>query len=130
MKSALTKRQTEAYTFIRKYIKAHSMAPTFQEIADGLSMSSKADAYAIVNRLEIRGYITRAVGQARSMAITPDDKDEVDRLKIIRDAAATFVSVQETLRENFNADQASESTTRSSERVGAAFNNLRDILRD
>ena len=44
--------------FIRAYIKLHGMAPSYQTIALGLGMKSKANIHRIVHRLQDDGLLT------------------------------------------------------------------------
>jgi SOS-response transcriptional repressor LexA len=44
--------------FIRAYIKFHGMAPSYQTIATGLGMKSKANIHRIVHLLEEEGLLT------------------------------------------------------------------------
>ena len=44
--------------FIRAYIKFHGMAPSYQTIATGVGMKSKANIHRIVHKLEEDGHLT------------------------------------------------------------------------
>lgn len=44
--------------FIRAYIKFHGMAPSYQTIATGIGMKSKANIHRIVHRLQAEGLLT------------------------------------------------------------------------
>jgi SOS-response transcriptional repressor LexA len=44
--------------FIRAYIKLHGMAPSYQTIASGMGMKSKANIFRIVHKLQDEGHLT------------------------------------------------------------------------
>jgi SOS-response transcriptional repressor LexA len=44
--------------FIRAYIKFHGISPSYQTIASGLGMKSKANIHRIVHRLEEDGLLS------------------------------------------------------------------------
>ena len=129
MKYALTKRQSEAYAFIRTYVKEKGMSPTYEEIASALGLSSRSQSHDVVRRLQARGYITYLKGQGRSITIVTDDMRDEHHLRAVKDAATTFLDTQEHFRSEFDKDQTSESTLALSARVSEAFENLRQILK-
>ena len=129
MKYALTKRQAESYAFIRTYIKDKGVAPSYGDIAKGLNFSSRSEVYDMIKRLEGRGYIARLKGKPRSIIIVTDDLDEINLLRMIRDAANTFVTVQEDFRAKFDEDQTSESTLAAGARVSSSFDNLKQLVK-
>ena len=43
--------------FIRAYIKFHGMAPSYQTIASGIGMKSKANIHRIVHKLQDEGLL-------------------------------------------------------------------------
>lgn len=69
MQGGLTHQQLKALNFIKEYTRdTGGVSPTYQEIASGLGLSSKAGVYRIVNGLEARGRISRS-GCARSIMV-------------------------------------------------------------
>jgi SOS-response transcriptional repressor LexA len=44
--------------FIRAYIKLYGMAPSYQTIASGLGMKSKANIHRIIHLLQDEGHLT------------------------------------------------------------------------
>ena len=44
--------------FIRAYIKFHGMAPSYQTIAKGMGLNSKANIHRIVHKLQEDGLLT------------------------------------------------------------------------
>jgi len=130
MKFALTKRQSEAYTFIRTYVKEKGMAPSYKEIASAMGLSSRSQSHDVVRRLQARGYITHLKGQGRSITIVTDDiRDEQD-LRAIKSAAALFIQTQEKFRFEFDEDQTSESTLALGARVSKTFNDLKILVEE
>jgi DNA-binding MarR family transcriptional regulator len=65
----LTPRQSDALRFIREYLTANGITPTYDEIAPGIGLRSKAGVHRLVSALEERGHITRMPGRARSIAL-------------------------------------------------------------
>ena len=129
MKHALTTRQAQVFDVIRKYIKHNGRSPSYQDICAGSGLSSKSEAYDIVKRLERRGHITRLIGKARSIALVPDERDEILLLRVIRDAANTFVNVQENYRRSFDTDPHNPDTLALGVRVGSALKELKQLVR-
>lgn len=69
MTAALTKRQREAFDFIRGYIADNGISPTMGEINVGLGLRSRSGVLKLINRLVDRGAITKMDGRARSIAV-------------------------------------------------------------
>lgn len=53
----MTKRMRDALSFINGYIVEHCIAPSMQEIADGLGLKSKDSACRLMRQFEERGII-------------------------------------------------------------------------
>jgi len=128
MKHALTKRQTEALTFIRMFIKEKLYAPTIQEIADALGYANRGAAAQLVEKLELRGHISRVPGATRSISIVTDEREELAKLRNVRDASGVFVQESKKHRENYQKDRTSEETQESGARVADALNRLEGVL--
>jgi SOS-response transcriptional repressor LexA len=47
----LTKRQSEVYNFVVKYVEKNRIAPTYDEIRDGCDLGSIANSYRIIKDL-------------------------------------------------------------------------------
>lgn len=61
MQGGLTHQQLKALNFIKDYTRdTGGVSPTYQEIATGIGLSSKAGVHRIVNGLEARGRIARS----------------------------------------------------------------------
>ena len=59
MRSAITPRQNEMFTFLKSYIAAHGISPTFAECQEALGMKSKNQVTKTLVGLEQRQYIRR-----------------------------------------------------------------------
>lgn len=53
----MTLTQKRALTFIRNYISTTGCSPTYDQIKDGLGLSSKGSTFALVKRLAAQHYI-------------------------------------------------------------------------
>ena len=53
----MTDRWQLVLDFIKAYIKLHGVGPSYEVIAQGLGMKSKANMHRIVKRLEKEGYL-------------------------------------------------------------------------
>ena len=67
----LTKRQKEVLDAIAAWMKKHGYAPTFQELADALGISSLATIAAHINKLERKAYLARNGGGYRNIQVLP-----------------------------------------------------------
>lgn len=67
---ALTKRQKEVLDFLVKFRNGHGYSPSFEEIAEGLDLSSLATVHKHLQTLERKGFIRRGYNQSRSLEIT------------------------------------------------------------
>ena len=66
----LTKRQKEVLDFLVKFHNGHGYSPSFEEIAEGLDLSSLATVHKHLQTLERKGFIRRGYNQSRSLEIT------------------------------------------------------------
>ena len=67
-----TFRQMQVLAFVKVHLQATGgIAPTYQEIANGLGILSKGQAQRFVNGLVDRGFLTRLPNRARSLGLTP-----------------------------------------------------------
>src|SRR5689334_8176632 len=67
----LTKREEELLRLASSYQAAYAFMPTYEEIADSMSVG-KAFVQSLINRLTSEGYIQRRHGARRSFRINPD----------------------------------------------------------
>ena len=63
----LTERQRRVMDFIANFLRERGYCPSFQEIADGVGLSSIATVHKHIATLERKGYLRRAPNQSRSL---------------------------------------------------------------
>lgn len=73
---ALTKRQKEVLDFIADFIEENGYSPSYEELAQGLSLSSLASVHKHIEGLESRRYVSRGFNQSRSLEISPKYLEE------------------------------------------------------
>ena len=66
---AITKRQREVYDFIAEFVQRNQYSPSFEEIGEGLGLSSLATVHKHISTLEKKGFIRRGYNQSRSIEI-------------------------------------------------------------
>ena len=66
---ALTRRQKQVLDFIVTFINRHRYSPSFEELADGLDLTSLATVHKHLQTLERKGYIRRGYNQSRSIEV-------------------------------------------------------------
>ena len=66
---ALTKRQKQVLDFLADFITSNGYAPSFEEIAHSLDLSSLATVHKHVENLERKGFIRRGYNQSRSIDV-------------------------------------------------------------
>lgn len=65
----LTRRQRDLLDFIGAYMATENVAPSYQEMADGLGVASKNTVHRLVDALVERGCIGRLANRARAIEI-------------------------------------------------------------
>ena len=68
---AITKRQRQVYDFISDFVQRNSYSPSFEEIAQGLQLSSLATVHKHITNLERKGLLTRDYNRSRSIDLLP-----------------------------------------------------------
>src|SRR5919197_3822308 len=68
---AITKRQREIYDFIAVFVQRNNYTPSFQEIGDGLGLSSLATVHKHITNLEKKGLLSRDYNRSRSIDLLP-----------------------------------------------------------
>ncbi len=68
---ALTRRQRQVYDFIANFVHAHGYSPSFEEIGDGLGLSSLATVHKHISNLEKKGLLRRDYNRSRSIDVLP-----------------------------------------------------------
>jgi repressor LexA len=64
---AITRRQHQVYTFIQQFVEQHGYSPSFEEIGEGLGLSSLATVHKHVSNLEQKGLLKRDYNRSRSI---------------------------------------------------------------
>jgi repressor LexA len=68
---AITKRQRQVYDFIYGFVQKNGYSPSFEEIGDGLGLSSLATVHKHVTNLEKKGLLKRDYNRSRSIDVLP-----------------------------------------------------------
>ena len=64
---ALTRRQREVLDFIAQFVDSHGYSPSFEEIAEGVQLSSLATVHKHIGNLEAKNFLKRDYNRARSI---------------------------------------------------------------
>ena len=64
---ALTRRQKQVYDFLARFVDEHGYSPSFEEIGEGLGLSSLATVHKHVSNLEQKGLLKRDYNRSRSI---------------------------------------------------------------
>jgi repressor LexA len=78
---ALTKRQKEVLDFIADFVDTNGYCPSYDEIAQGLSLASLATVHKHISALEAKNYLKRGFNQSRSLELAPRYLQEQRRRK-------------------------------------------------
>ncbi len=73
---ALTKRQKEFLDFLAGFLEKRGYSPSYEEIADGLSLASLATVHKHILALESKHYLKRGFNQSRSLELAPKYYEE------------------------------------------------------
>jgi repressor LexA len=73
---ALTKRQKEFLDFLSGFLEKRGYSPSYEEIAEGLSLASLATVHKHILALESKHYVKRGFNQSRSLEIAPKFYEE------------------------------------------------------
>ncbi|MEO8026869.1 MAG: transcriptional repressor LexA [Bryobacteraceae bacterium] len=66
---ALTNRQKEVLDFLAGFVEKNGYSPSYEEIAEGLSLASLATVHKHVLALESKHYVKRSFNQSRSLEV-------------------------------------------------------------
>jgi repressor LexA len=66
---AITRRQREVYDFLQRFVEEHGYSPSYEEIGEGLGLSSPATVHKHISNLEQKGLLTRKYNQSRSIDV-------------------------------------------------------------
>ncbi len=64
---ALTRRQKDLYDFLLSFVDKHGYSPSFEEIAEGMGLSSLATVHKHITNLEQKGLLKRDYNRSRSI---------------------------------------------------------------
>lgn len=68
---AITRRQRQVYDFISEFVQSKGYSPSFEEIGEGLGLSSLATVHKHVSNLEQKGLLKRDYNRSRSIDVLP-----------------------------------------------------------
>src|SRR5207253_9548117 len=68
---AITKRQRQVYDFIADFVQKNQYSPSFEEIGEGLGLSSLATVHKHISNLEKKGLLSRDYNRSRSIDLLP-----------------------------------------------------------
>jgi repressor LexA len=68
---AITRRQRELYDFLSRFVAEKGYSPSFEEIKEGMGLSSLATVHKHVTNLEKKGLLTRDYNRSRSIDLLP-----------------------------------------------------------
>src|SRR6266581_2175546 len=68
---AITKRQRQVYDFLYEFIQRNGYSPSFEEIGDGMGLSSLATVHKHISNLETKGLLKRDYNRSRSIDVIP-----------------------------------------------------------
>ena len=68
---AITKRQREVYDFIAEFVQRNQYSPSFEEIGEGLGLTSLATVHKHISNLEKKGLLSRDYNRSRSIDLLP-----------------------------------------------------------
>ena len=76
---ALTKRQSEVYNYLIKYIEKNRISPTYNEIAKDCELGPTSNAYRIIKDLMNKKLVTRIGKPTESSTLYPIIEDRLVR---------------------------------------------------
>lgn len=65
----LTQKQFKLLKFIEEYLNKNGLAPSYDEMKEGIGIKSKSGIHALISSLEERGYLKRLPNKARAIDI-------------------------------------------------------------
>jgi repressor LexA len=80
LRSKMTPRRQLVLDFIKAYIRIHGIAPSYEVIAKGLKMKSKANIHRIVHRLQDDGYVSIKPHKFHSIKLVDRSVKEISAL--------------------------------------------------
>lgn len=83
MNLPITKRQKEMLSVVYSYIKDTGYPPTFEEMREGLGVSSNQSVVDLLNKLEEKSFIKRNESAARGIVILPIGYELLDKPPLV-----------------------------------------------
>src|SRR5439155_8595223 len=68
---AITRRQRQVYDYISDFVQRNGYSPSFEEIGEGMGLSSLATVHKHISNLEKKGLLTRDYNRSRSIDLVP-----------------------------------------------------------
>jgi repressor LexA len=78
---AITRRQRQVYDFIADFVERNGYSPSFEEIGQGLQLSSLATVHKHISNLERKGLLKREQNRSRSIDVLPVRARKAARLQ-------------------------------------------------
>ncbi len=86
---AITRRQRQVLDFIQSFVQTNNYSPSFEEIGEGLGLSSLATVHKHITNLEHKGLLRRDYNRSRSIDLIPPKKSRgADLLPLLGRIAA------------------------------------------
>src|SRR5579884_2694548 len=82
----LTRRQRQVMDFIADFLRERGYSPSFEEIGEGLNLSSLATVHKHISTLEKKGFLKRAYNRSRSLEPGPKYLQETRKARQERSA--------------------------------------------
>jgi repressor LexA len=102
----LTKKQYELLLFIEKYIRTKGIAPSYEEMREGVQKKSKAEIHSLIKKLQERGVIRQLPFKARAIEILKSP-NLFEAAALMATEEGVDVCVQEERSEEVSADMVS-----------------------
>lgn len=68
---AITRRQKQVYDYVEDFVHRNGYSPSFEEIGDGMGLSSLATVHKHITNLEKKGLVRRGHNKSRSIDVVP-----------------------------------------------------------
>lgn len=121
---AVTRRQKQLYDFISHFVEDRGYSPSYQEIAEGLGLSSLATVHKHISNLEEKGLLRRGANRSRSIDLL---KPKGRMKSFLAPAVTTGLSFRFAGR--IVAGQPLESVETSAERISLSdFTRSKDVF--
>src|SRR5437879_10379690 len=69
MHMAITRRQKQVYDYVEDFVHRNGYSPSFEEIGDGMGLSSLATVHKHLTNLERKGMLKRDYNRSRSIDV-------------------------------------------------------------